>query len=352
MPAQALILAHQGEVEEASASVDEMLEQIGAKSAAAASAASSSAAPPPSARPSPLELECRILRAVLHVAVFEVDEAIEVAKTIQPWLVAGAPLRGRRSPSAPATWHGLLAQLALALDDSGAAARLLAEAQTAEGAPELGGNVPLVLWCRLLGHMLSADGAWRLERIRELGADEAIRPFSQLRSAATLAHGAAALPLGRREESEKLLARCVRHTVGQNRCDGLTASALLLLTRAVSQSDDGPAAETLAAAVAAAGGGGAEGGGGDEAGVGGALNKRRRTEDALSSALIIAARTGDEPAKRRALRGWASHHAALGTGTCMLEHAGACASACSKDGRATRNGAHRLPACTLCSVHF
>jgi len=144
----------------------------------------------------------------------------------------------------------------------------------------------------------------------EGGEEGGVRPLKDkiLRSALFLSQGQACLALGHREEAERLLARCVKHTVEESKCNGLTASALPLLAAAI-----GP----LSPEEADAGGGDSGEGEGEAVGEGsggqsGHALKKRRAEDSLSSGLIIAARMQDGHAKRRALAGFASHYAAVG----------------------------------------
>jgi hypothetical protein len=211
----------------------------------------------------------------------------------------------RRLPSGRVTWLVLACATAAAAKDTPRALKLATQALEAataeaaqaneaqgEGARDAEGTMSesaaLPLWCKLLVLLLSDQkGPQRQDALRELVSSAALTKGSTpLRSAVLLSQGEACLAAGQGAEAEKFLARCVKHTIGEARCDGLTAEALLAIPSAL---------DILAKRrQSAAGSSSAE----DTD----AEDKRRRVEDALSSALIISSRMRDDSLKAAALK--------------------------------------------------
>lgn len=295
-----LILARQGELDQAAAGLQELL------AASQASIKAMTHAAHDATRVRMKLCEGRVLAATMSIARLDFSTAFvtfhELHRTLHAApataLDMSAPVPPPRSPIGKSVWLVLVAQLALAVEDKPVAIGLLREARAADAASALP-SAALGLWCELLLLLLEETRPAVLrDALSRLVQAEKARPLRLLRSAVYYAQGLTALALEQPAEAERLLARCVKHTIGDSRCDGLTASA-------------------LAAMAAASRAGGAGGDGGD--GLPERERKRRRAEDSLSSALIIAARMADDGIKRRTLDGFAKHYRALGEKEQQLE---------------------------------
>lgn len=214
----------------------------------------------------------------------------------------------------PASYSLLLAHAALTLEQPETAATLVERARQQAGG---GHAVALGSWIELLHVLLApASASERLGALRGLALTDDAKAHRQLRGALQLAQGEASLMAGEPAEAEKRLARSVKLSVGDYRCDALTAHALMGCAAAMGASadaaSDGGASATASASAAAPDAPDAAGGpSGEEAPAGGGKSKRRR-EDSLSSALMLSAGSHDLHAQKRALQGWVAHYRETG----------------------------------------
>lgn len=320
----ALVLAQQGETASATSKLDELLSAAadapmgsppamgsprgGSTAAASATDASSRLV---AASRAGLADEARLLRASMHLAALEFDDAIAIMQQLSKTLCApadkasggfggGLQLRRRHGRT---SFLLLQAHAALSLEQPKQALPLVRKAKAAFDASGHR-HFALQQWMELLLLLLDderdpSDSAALQEGLKRLGVHEEAKAHRLLRAAVTLHQGETSLAQGNAEEAERRLARAVKLSVGETRCDVITAVGLTSLAAAVcAQKGDEPATPGEAA----------EAGEGDE-GEGG---RRRRTEDSLSSALMLSARIEDLHAQRRALHGWATHYEAIG----------------------------------------
>ena len=314
----ALILAQQGELAASTTALDAIIANAtstlaspSAKGAGDGNAAAASARLVAYSQRA-LADEARLLRATIHLAALEFDEALALAQELRgPLCAPGAAVGGEsgfgesavfppRRSHGLSSWLLLLAQASLCFEQNDAAAALV---QRARKECERSNHFGISHWCQLLEKLLVPSSAKeRQEKLRELGVDDNVRTHRLLRGALLLYQGELSLELGNVDEAEKRLTRCVKLSVGESRCDALTASGLTSLACAVGAQAEGEG-----------GGGGARASAdGDTADGEDRESKRRRTEDSLSSALMLAAQMDDLHAQRRALRGWADHYESIG----------------------------------------
>ena len=285
---EALLLARQGDLDEATDAVDALL---GATRDCVADAACPAAE---RAAASGLGLEGSLLRATLHLARLELADALALVEQLRGPLCGGA---GR--PHGEAAFEMLLAHAALALAEPAAAAAAL---RRATGCSGLAAGPRL--WSRLVGELLApTPPAARCKALQALAAAGELRPMQMLRAAVSLGLGVCKLELGRPEEAARFLGRCVQHAAGEARCDALTALAMTATAQALTKAAPGTEEDE------------SESGGEAAAGPAEPLGKKRRIErreDSLHSALVLATRMRDRHAQARALAGLAAHHEAAG----------------------------------------
>jgi hypothetical protein len=291
-----LVLAQQGEGKTAKRSLDELLQEL--DSAATAGKRGSVHARADAAASEVLATEARLLSASLLLARHEFSEALELAAQLYKPLCSTdkddderAESRGGAEAAWPtarrhgaASWLLLISHASFALGLRDEACALVRRAAASPGAAS---SVAVEHWCSLLRLVLDVapGAAARHEALRQMPLSEDAKAHRTLRGAALLFLGEASLSVGNAAEAEKRLARCVKMSLGEGRCDGLTAPALTSLADAIGKDGE------------------------DYDHEGGA--KRRRIEDSLSSALMIAARMEDLDAQRKALLGWSRHYAAV-----------------------------------------
>ena len=305
----ALLLAQQGELKEAATALDAIIRRT-------AEAASSKGDDAETAAEAALHHEAKLLRASVHIASYEFDDAVALAKQLRQPLCAKQaakdPKTGRKRPRhlADRRAHGtpslllLLAHAALGIEQHQTAAELVARASAALDADPHPAQSALSVWCKMLRILLEPSApTTRQEAVRRLAAEEEARSHRLLRGTLFLVHGEASLALGQMEEAERRLARCIKLSVGESRCDALAAASLAAIAAALGSRPAGDGGEDSGSQGGSAGSSSAGGG------------QRGRTEDSLSSALMISSKMEDLHIQLRALKGWAKHYESIGDTT-------------------------------------
>ena len=248
--------------------------------------------------------EGALLRASIHLAHLEFDQALWCADQLKS-VLCGKPKEGVRRPRHLGAHraHGtssyllLLAHAAVACGQTEAAAGLVQKAteelqhdQTSHGPPQ----AALLHWCKTLKTLLEPSSPEnRLDVLRRLAAEEPATKHKLLRGTLFLAQGELSLKHGSAEDAERRMARCVKLSVGDHRCDALAVHALTAIAAAIGAQP------------------GEAGGASSSQGEGQGDPKRRRMEDTLSSALVISSKMDDNYAQRGVLAGWTKHYEAI-----------------------------------------